>query len=79
MKTIEVFIKHDRQGIAHAQYEGNDFSVDWERELADWDNELGGALGLHWQTASDVAHEILQLGPGESRFVQVTDYTGHLV
>lgn len=71
---IEVRIKHDKDGTAHAEYGGQTFSVAWETEIADFDGPLGSALGLHWQTANDVADAILNLGPGETKYISVVDY-----
>lgn len=71
---IEVRIEHDKDGTTHAKYGDETFSVAWETEIADFDGPLGWALGLHWQTANDVADEILNLAPGETKWISVVDY-----
>ena len=71
VKTVTVLIRHDKSGMAHAKYGDRTFTVEWERPLADWDNDLGAALGLSSDTANGVAHEILGLAPGESRAAEV--------
>lgn len=71
VKTATVLIRHDKHGMAHAKYGDQTFTVEWERPLADWDNDLGAALGLSADTANSVAHEILGLAQGESRAAEV--------